>query len=170
MSRPLTVPRLRLPAKKTRPIADFCKRLVHLTANGGGQETGGAKGVTGLLEELLERGLRVDRRRLFVIDGAKALRSAIGPCSARGTWCSVVELTRCGTSWAICRRRSTNRRGRRCCVRRGSWRPTRVSARWSSTRRGWSGNGHRRRPACGMALLSCSPSTASGCRWRSVGA
>ena len=26
-SRPLTVPRLRLPAKKTRPITDFCKRL-----------------------------------------------------------------------------------------------------------------------------------------------
>ena len=33
---------------------------------------------TGLLEELVERGLRADRRRLFVIDGAKALRSAIG--------------------------------------------------------------------------------------------
>ena len=26
-SRPLTVPRLRLPAKKTRPITGFCKRL-----------------------------------------------------------------------------------------------------------------------------------------------
>ena len=33
---------------------------------------------TGLLEELVERGLQADRRRLFVIDGAKALRSAIG--------------------------------------------------------------------------------------------
>ena len=33
---------------------------------------------TGLLEELVERGLRADRRRLFVIDGAKALRCAIG--------------------------------------------------------------------------------------------
>ncbi len=32
---------------------------------------------TGLLEELVERGLQADRRRLFVIDGAKALRSAI---------------------------------------------------------------------------------------------
>ena len=33
---------------------------------------------TGLLEELVERGLQADRRRLFVIDGVKALRSAIG--------------------------------------------------------------------------------------------
>ena len=33
---------------------------------------------TGLLEALVERGLQADRRRLFVIDGAKALRSAIG--------------------------------------------------------------------------------------------
>ena len=32
----------------------------------------------GLLEDLVARGLRSDRRRLFVIDGAKALRAAIG--------------------------------------------------------------------------------------------
>ena len=32
----------------------------------------------GLLEDLVARGLRADRRRLFVIDGAKALRAAIG--------------------------------------------------------------------------------------------
>ena len=38
----------------------------------------------GLLEELVERGLRVDRRRLFVIDGAKALRSAIGHVFGKG--------------------------------------------------------------------------------------
>ncbi len=33
--------------------------------------------VVGLLEELVERGVKPDRRRLFVIDGAKALRKAI---------------------------------------------------------------------------------------------
>lgn len=33
--------------------------------------------VTGLLEQLVERGIKADRRRLFVIDGAKALRCAI---------------------------------------------------------------------------------------------
>ena len=42
----------------------------------GGSEN--ATVATALLEELVERGLRADRRRLFVIDGAKALRSAIG--------------------------------------------------------------------------------------------
>ena len=42
----------------------------------GGSEN--ATVATGLLEELVERGLQADRRRLFVIDGAKALRSAIG--------------------------------------------------------------------------------------------
>ena len=39
---------------------------------------------TGLLEALVERGLRADRRRLFVIDGAKALRSAIGHVFGQG--------------------------------------------------------------------------------------
>ena len=33
---------------------------------------------TALLEELVERGLRPDRRRLFVVDGSKALTSGIG--------------------------------------------------------------------------------------------
>ena len=42
----------------------------------GGSEN--ATVATSLLEEVVERGLRADRRRLFVIDGAKALRSAIG--------------------------------------------------------------------------------------------
>ena len=42
----------------------------------GGSEN--ATVATALLEDLVERGLRADRRRLFVIDGAKALRSAIG--------------------------------------------------------------------------------------------
>ena len=39
---------------------------------------------TGLLEALVERGLQADRRRLFVIDGAKALRSAIGRVFGQG--------------------------------------------------------------------------------------
>ena len=39
---------------------------------------------TGLLEALVERGLQADRRRLFVIDGAKALRSAIGHVFGQG--------------------------------------------------------------------------------------
>ena len=39
---------------------------------------------TGLLEALVERGLQADRRRLFVIDGAKALRRC-GRSSAHPT-------------------------------------------------------------------------------------
>ena len=39
---------------------------------------------TGLLEALVERGLQADRRRLFVIDGAKVLRSAIDHVFGRG--------------------------------------------------------------------------------------
>jgi putative transposase len=34
--------------------------------------------VRGLLEDLVQRGVSPDRRRLFVIDGSKALRSAVG--------------------------------------------------------------------------------------------
>ena len=49
---------------------------------------------TGLLEELVERGLRADRRRLFVIDGAKALRSAIGHVFGQGNL-----VQRCRNHW-----------------------------------------------------------------------
>jgi transposase-like protein len=40
--------------------------------------------VRGLLEGLVERGVTPDRRRLFVIDGSKALRSAIGAVFGAG--------------------------------------------------------------------------------------
>jgi transposase-like protein len=43
-------------------------------ADGASENAAVAKG---LLEDLVERGVRPDRRRLFVIDGSKALRSAI---------------------------------------------------------------------------------------------
>ena len=48
----------------------------------------------GLLEDLVTRGLRADRRRLFVIDGAKACGRPSGGCSGRRTCCNVVETTR----------------------------------------------------------------------------
>ncbi|MGQ0546519.1 MAG: IS256 family transposase [Betaproteobacteria bacterium] len=41
-------------------------------------DTENAQVVKALLVDLAERGVRQDRRRLFIIDGAKALRSAIG--------------------------------------------------------------------------------------------
>ena len=52
----------------------------------GGSEN--ATVATSLLEELVERGLRADWRRLFVIDGAKALRSAFGHLRAHQCGCA----------------------------------------------------------------------------------
>ena len=89
-----------------------------------------------------------------------------GGCSGR-RWCNVVA--RSGTSWVIFRRSSTSRRVRRC-GRRGSWTPTRASGSWSSTHRGWSGSGRRRRGACAKGCRSCSRSIALGCRSRCAAA
>jgi putative transposase len=50
-----------------------CKHVLGLTEGA----TENAVVVKGLLEELVERGVRPERRRLFVIDGSKALRKAI---------------------------------------------------------------------------------------------
>ncbi len=54
--------------------ADGRKHVLGLC--GGASENTGV--TAGLLEDLVARGLRADRRRLFVIDGAKALPQAIG--------------------------------------------------------------------------------------------
>ena len=69
---------------------------------------------TALLEDLVARGIRPDRRRLFVLDGAKALRNAIAQVFARATRCSAVATTSCGMSSATCRTRSTTTRGLPC--------------------------------------------------------
>lgn len=50
-----------------------CKHVLGLAEGA----TENAVVVKGLLEELVERGVRPDRRRLFVMDGSKALRAAI---------------------------------------------------------------------------------------------
>ncbi len=61
--------------------------------------------VTGaLLEDLVERGLDPGRRRLFVIDGSKALRKAIEKVSANVTPSSAAATTSSATCWVICRR------------------------------------------------------------------
>jgi putative transposase len=53
--------------------AEGAKHVLGLTEGA----TENAQVVKGLLEELVERGVKPDRRRLFVIDGSKALRAAI---------------------------------------------------------------------------------------------
>ena len=40
---------------------------------------------TALLEDLVARGIRPDRRRLFVVDGAKALRSSSGSATFKAS-------------------------------------------------------------------------------------
>ena len=50
-------------------------RMLELVLRGASENT---EVTAGLLEDLVARGLRADRRRLFVIDGAKALRQTIG--------------------------------------------------------------------------------------------
>ena len=49
---------------------------------------------TALLEDLVARGIRPDRRRRFVVDGAKALRSAIAQVFGAGN-----EVQRCRNHW-----------------------------------------------------------------------
>ena len=50
--------------------------------------------MTALLEDLVARGIRPDRRRRFVVDGAKALRSAIAQVFGAGN-----EVQRCRNHW-----------------------------------------------------------------------
>ena len=101
----------------------------------------------GLLEDLVARGLRADRRRLFVIDGAKALRRAIGRVFGSSNLVQRCRNHKVRTYWAIFRRSSTSRRVRRC-GRRGSWTPMKASGSWGSTHRGWSGS----RPSAAASL------------------
>ena len=109
---------------------------------------------TELLEGLVARGQRADRRRLFVIDGAVALRNAIGQVFGSSSqvqrWCNHKLRNVLGTSAEGAARAGVVD----AAGRPGSWTPTKASGSWSGTRRGWGGSG-RRRPACGRARQSC---------------
>ena len=64
-----------------------------------------AEVTSALLEDLVERGLDPGRRRLFVIDGSKALREGDRErCSANVTPSSAAATTSSATCWVICRR------------------------------------------------------------------
>lgn len=75
--------------------------------------------VQALLDNLIDRGLDPKVCRLFIIDGAKALRRAIrqtfGKCSA-----TAARSTRAATSWSVFPSIFMLRCAR-CCVRRGNW-------------------------------------------------
>ena len=73
--------------------------------------TENAEVATALLEDLAARGLSAFRRRLFVIDGSKALRKAVrSGLRQREPGTAVSQITRSETCWATCRRTSTIRR------------------------------------------------------------
>ena len=65
---------------------------------------------TALLEDLVARGIRPDRRRLFVVDGAKALRSAIAQVFGAGNEGTALSQPQA----AECRRPPAERAGRVC--------------------------------------------------------
>ena len=64
-----------------------------------------------LLAALVERGIDAERVRLFVIDGAKALRSAIASSSVNRRRYSAAASTRCETSPSGCPSRSPLKSG-----------------------------------------------------------
>ena len=49
--------------------------------------------VNGLLDNPVARGLRPDRRQLFVVDGSKALKAAIDRVFGRETWSMASSVT-----------------------------------------------------------------------------
>ncbi len=63
-----------------------------------------AQVVKDLLRGLIERGLPADREYLFVIDGSKALRSAIEEFFGERAQCSAAVCTSSATSSSACRR------------------------------------------------------------------
>ena len=118
---------------------------------------------TALLEDLVARGIRPDRRRLFVVDGAKALRSAIAQVFGAGN-----EVQRCrnhklrNVSSATCRTRSTTRHGPPCAPP-GSSRLRRACASLTSTPRGSNATGPMQQRAFEKASMRSSPWIGSAC-------
>jgi putative transposase len=73
--------------------------------------TENAAAVKALLTRLRDdQGLPTGRQYLFVIDGAKALRSALKKSSAPSNTCSAAAITRCKMCWTSCRANSTHKR------------------------------------------------------------
>ena len=104
---------------------------------------------TALLEDLVARGIRPDRRRLFVV--ARSPR-----CSAPATRYSAVATTSCGMSSATCRTRSTTRHGPPCAPP-GSSRLRRACASLTSTPRGSNATGPMQQRAFEKASMRSSP-------------
>ena len=77
---------------------------------------------TALLNDLLERGLKVEGRILCVIDGGRGIRKALGDVSAIWRWSSAVWFINDATSSSTCRL-TAKPTSRACCPRPGTARP-----------------------------------------------
>ena len=82
--------------------------------------TENATTVQALIDNLVERGLDPTVRRLFIIDGSKALSKAIRRTFGRDTAIQRCQFTRRATSWSGCLNRCTLRCGA-SCGRPGKW-------------------------------------------------
>lgn len=113
--------------------------------------------VKALLEDLVQRGVKPGLKRLFIIDGSKALRAGIARSTGVSSRCSAAASTRSATCRITFRR---TRRGTRrwCCVRRSRWRITRMrwarSGNWPGS---WRMHGRAPRGVCSKGSTSCSP-------------
>jgi putative transposase len=64
--------------------------------------TENAAAVKRVLVRLRDQGLALGRKYLFVIDGARALRTAIEELSVPISPCSAAAITNCATFWRSC--------------------------------------------------------------------
>ena len=111
---------------------------------------------TALLEDLVARGIRPDRRRLFVVDGAKALRSAIAQVFGAGN-----EVQRCRNhklrNVVGHLPNAQHDQARATCAPPGSSRLRRACASLTSTPRGSNATGPMQQRAFEKASMRSSP-------------
>ena len=109
----------------------------------------------GLLESLVERGLDPGRARLFVLDGSKALRKAVGQASGARASCSAAGTTRCQCDGHLPKELHDQARA----VLRAAWNWARRTARKDRAVRSYPASG--RGGKCEKGSERCSPSARS---------
>ena len=128
--------------------------------------TENAAAVQDLLEGLVRRGVQPAQKRLFVIDGSKALRAAI-----RAVFGAEQPVQRCRAHKLrnVLDRLPEPERDQVRAAMRAAWRldPKTGRAKLESWPNGWSEIVRPRRPACGRVWRNVSPSTGWGFRLRS---
>jgi hypothetical protein len=120
--------------------------------------TENAAAVEDLLEQLVARGLDPKAKRLFVIDGAKALRAAINKVFGAQHPVQRCAITRFAMSATRCRRNRKTRSKPRCAPRT-SCKPKKAWLGCGSWPTGWSKNVLLPPTVCAKGWRNVSPST-----------